>query len=187
MKVAVPRALAIVLPCLGGCVGEVTAPADTTNVMAPPPRLEVPASYRSWPTFLLGVQRTDAAQVRDIYVNAPGAAATKGQPFPENTVMVMDLFAAQKASDGTVMQNSDGSLVKGDRLKIFLMGKKTGWQAFAPSGMANGDWMYFAYQADGVTQTADSIPGCFTCHLPLGASKDWVQRYDEYFEDSHGN
>ncbi len=183
MKVAV----ALVLVCCGGCVGVVTEPADTSNAMAPPPHLDVPASYRSWPTFLLGVQRTDNAQVRDIYVNATGAAATDGQPFPEDTVMVMDLFAAQKASDGTVMQNSDGTLVKGDLLKIFLMGKKTGWQAFAPSGMTNGDWLYFAYQPDGVTQTTDSIPGCFSCHLPLGQSKDWVQRYDEYFEDRHPN
>ncbi len=38
----------------------------------------VPAGYKSWPKFLMNVQRGDAKQVRDIYVNPIGARAQKG-------------------------------------------------------------------------------------------------------------
>jgi hypothetical protein len=44
---------------------------------APPPvkdgELAVPADYKSWPKFLSAVQRPDAKQVREIYMNPVAA------------------------------------------------------------------------------------------------------------------
>jgi hypothetical protein len=168
-----------------GCTGIVGETRGTINVELPP--LTVADNYRAWPTFLLNVQRSDSAQVRDIYINDVGATAEAGAPFPEGTTMVMDLFAAQKDAGGTLLTNDDGTLLKGDLLKIFVMGKQTGWGQYAESGLQNGDWMYAAYQADRVTELTDPVSACFGCHLPLGESKDWVQRYDEYFQARAGN
>jgi hypothetical protein len=41
------------------------------------------ARYQSWPKFLAAIQRSDAKQIRDIYINPQGAKAVTGQPFPD--------------------------------------------------------------------------------------------------------
>jgi hypothetical protein len=168
-----------------GCTGYVGETHSPINIEQP--QLTVADDYRTWPTFLLNVQRSDSAQVRDIYINDVGATAEQGAPFPEGTTMVMDLFAAQKDEGGTLLTNDDGTLLKGDLLKIFVMEKQTGWGQFAESGLQNGDWMYAAYASDGHTELTDPVSTCFACHLPLGESKDWVQRYDEYFQARMGS
>ena len=142
--------------------------------------LAVPANYRSWPKFLSAVQRPDAKQVREIYMNAVGTGGTAAKGFPNGTVFVMENFAAAANPDGTLTQGAGGALVKGDLLRVFVMGKNEGWGASAPEGLKNGDWIYAGYLANG-EKSADSTLSCRACHLPLTANKDFVHRYDEYF------
>ena len=96
----------------------------------------------------------------------------------------MENYAALAAADGTLMKDADGKLVKGDLLRVFVMGKDAGWGASAPEGLKNGDWIYAAYLADGKA-SADNTATCRGCHLPL-ANKDFVHRYDEYFQKRAG-
>ncbi len=142
--------------------------------------LAVPANYRSWPKFLSGVQRPDAKQVREIYMNPVATGATAAFGFPNGTVFVMENYAAAEKPDGTLQQGPDGKLVKGSLLRVFVMGKNEGWGASAPDGLKNGDWVYAAYLAGG-EKAPESTLTCRACHLPLTASKDFVHRYDEYF------
>lgn len=142
--------------------------------------LAVPANYRSWPKFLSAVQRPDAKQVREIYMNSAATAGTAAKGFPNGTVFVMENFAAAENPDGTLKQGPDGKLVKAALLRVFVMGKNEGWGALAPEGLKNGDWIYAAYLAGG-EKAPDSTLTCRACHLPLTASKDFVHRYDEYF------
>ena len=142
--------------------------------------LAVPANYRSWPKFLSEVQRPDAKQVREIYMNTSATTGTAAKGFPNGTVFVMENYAAVANPDGTLKQGADGKLVKGDLLRVFVMGKNEGWGLSAPEGLKNGDWIYAAYMAGG-EKAADSTRTCRACHLPLTASKDFVHRYDEYF------
>ena len=142
--------------------------------------LAVPANYRNWPKFLSAVQRPDAKQVREIYMNAVGTGGTAAKGFPNGTVFVMENFAAAANPDGTLTQAAGGALVKGDLLRVFVMGKNEGWGASAPEGLKNGDWIYAGYLANG-EKSADSTLSCRACHLPLTANKDFVHRYDEYF------
>ena len=131
--------------------------------------------------------KAPASWLAHVQVDDVGATVEQGAPFPEGTTMVMDLFAAQKDAGGTLLTNDEGALLKGDLLKIFVMGKQPGWGQYAESGLQNGDWMYAAYAADGLTELTDPVATCFGCHLPLGESKDWVQRYDEYFQARAGH
>ncbi len=142
--------------------------------------LAVPANYRSWPKFLSAVQRPDAKQVREIYMNTVATGGTAANGFPNGTVFVMENYAAAVNHDGTLKQGAGGKLVKGELLRVFVMGKDKGWGASAPEGLKNGDWIYGAYLANG-EHAPDSTLACRACHLPLTASKDFVQRYDEYF------
>jgi hemoglobin len=140
----------------------------------------LPAGYRDWPVFLRGVQRPDAGQVRDIYLNRVAAGATAGQPFPDGSVLVMDLFAAQKSADGSLVKGPDGALVRGDLIKRFVMAKGPGWgAAVTPAALRTGDWVYSAWLPDG-QPAPDPVAGCRGCHLPL-AAQDYVPRASEYF------
>ena len=152
---------------------------------SPPPllkdnELSMPADYKSWPKFLVDIQRADAKQIRDIYVNPVGAKATAAGGFPNGTVFVMENYAAKARADGSLETGADGKLVKGNLLRVYLMGKEQGWGASAPANLKNGDWIYAAYLADGKI-APDPIATCRACHLPL-TTKDYVHRYDEYFQ-----
>jgi hemoglobin len=141
--------------------------------------LRVPADYKSWPKFLSEVQRPDAKQVREIYMNPAGKGTKEGQPFPNGTILVMENYKAVE-SGGQLAKGADGKLVKGELAKVFVMGKDEGWGTTAPEGLKNGDWVYAAYDPSG-SATPDNLVTCRACHIPLD-KKDFVHRYDEYFQ-----
>lgn len=152
---------------------------------APKPALKdgeiaLPADYTNWPVFLKGVQRPDAKQVRDIYVNTVGVTAQPGKPFPNGTQFAMELYSVKLDADGKPVLDADGKLVKDKLTKVFLMEKGEGWGASAPDGLKTGDWVYASYDAAGKNLGAGT-QACRACHVPL-ADKDFVPRYDEYFQ-----
>ncbi len=143
-------------------------------------QITAPADYKSWPKFLSAVQRPDAKQVREIYMNPVAKGGTAAAGFPNGTVFVMENWAAQVNADGTLKTGPDGKLVKGDLLKVFVMAKNKGWaENFEPAAMRNGNWIYAAYLPNG-SASADNLLSCRACHAPL-TSKDFVHRYDEHF------
>jgi hypothetical protein len=142
--------------------------------------LRIPADYKTWPKFLSAVQRPDSKQVREIYMNPAATAGTAAQGFPNGSVFVMENYAAKVDVSGALVTGTDGKLVKGDLLRVFVMGKNQDWGQSAPVALRNGDWVYSAYLANG-DKSADPIAACRACHLPVGAGKDFVHRYDEYF------
>lgn len=158
---------------VAGCAGSKMAPPLKDGELA------IPANYQSWPKFLSAVQRPDAKQVREIYINPTGYAAKAGQPFADGTVMVMENYAAQTNPDGSLKTGPDGKLVKGNLLRVFVMGKNAGWGQDVPEGLRNGNWIYARYQANGQPSSED-MATCRACHAPL-TTKDFVHRYDEYF------
>lgn len=141
--------------------------------------LAVPADYKSWPKFLSAVQRPDAKQVREIYMNPTGAAGSAAAGFGNGTVFVMENYAALETTDGKLATGADGKLVKADLLRVFVMGKNAGWGQGAAESLRNGNWVYTSYLANGQKGPED-LNTCRTCHLPL-AAKDFVHRYDEHF------
>ena len=170
-------ALGAVAVVVAGCAS-MTAPAPALK----DGELARPADYRGWSKFLSAVQRPDAKQVREIYMNNTAKAGTAAAGFPNGTVFVMENYAAAANPDGTLKTGADGKLVKGDLLRVFVMGKNAGWGASAPEGLKNGDWIYSAYLASG-DKAPDSTATCRACHLPL-VNKDFVHRYDEFFGKS---
>ncbi|HEU4458790.1 MAG TPA: cytochrome P460 family protein [Methylibium sp.] len=152
---------------------------------APPPLLKdgelgVPVGYKTWPKFLSAVQRPDAKQVREIYMNPAAEKGSAAAGFPNGTLFVMENYAAKANTDGTLATGADGKLVKGDLLRVFVMGKNPGWGQDVPDGLKNGNWIYSAFLANG-DRAPDPAAGCRACHAPLGQAKDFVHRYDEHF------
>lgn len=141
--------------------------------------LALPADYKSWPKFLSAVQRPDAKQVREIYMNPAARQATAASGFPNGTVFVMENFAARARADGTLETGPDGKLVKGELLRIGVMGKGEGWGLDVPEVLRNGNWVYAQWMPNG-QKAPDDLNTCRACHLPV-ANKDFVHRYDEHF------
>jgi hemoglobin len=139
----------------------------------------LPKNYKDWPKFLSAVQRPDVKQVREIYVNPTGGKTQPGQPFANGTMFVMENYAAELHGDGNPAQGPDGKLLKGNLMRVFVMSKNEGNGTKVAPELKNGDWAYTSYDAAG-NKTVDPLNACRACHLPL-ASKDYVQRYDEYF------
>ncbi len=149
--------------------------------------LSVPANYKSWPKFLTDIQRADTKQVRNIYINAIGSKTKMGDDFPNGTISVMEIYKAREAADGTPLKGPDGKFVKGDLVKIAIMGKGAGWgESATPQELKNGDWVYSMYMADAKTKAPDDTATCRACHLPL-KDKDYIFRYDEYFQKRAGD
>lgn len=141
--------------------------------------LPLPANYKSWPKFLSAVQRPDAKQVREIYMNATAKEGTPAGGFPNGTVFVMENYAAQANPDGSLKIGPDGKLVKGELLRVFVMGKNAGWGQDVVEPLRNGNWIYAGYLPNG-TRSPEDTNTCRACHVPLSA-KDFVHRYDEHF------
>jgi len=170
---------AVLTTALVGCAQVPSAPLANNFKDG---ELPVPADYKSWPKFLSEVQRPEVKQVREIYINPLGHRTQAGEAFPNGTVSVMEIYKAQETADGLPLKNSDGKFVKGELLKIAVMGKGAGWgESVTPVELKNGDWIYAIYLADAKTKAPDDTATCRACHLPL-ADKDYIFRYDEYFQ-----
>ena len=183
MQYRVPVALSIAaLGVLVAC-----APIGPPAPVAPlkDGEIAVPAGYKAWPKFLSEVQRPDAKQVREIYMNPLSKAGSAAKGFPNGTVFVMENYAAAANADGSLQRGGDGKLVKGALLRVFVMGKNAGWGQSAPEGLKNGDWIYAGYLPSGEKGPEPTVT-CRACHLPL-VEKDFVHRYDEYFTQAAGH
>ena len=148
------------------------------------PKLEdgeitMPNGYQSWPRFLVAVQRPDAKQVREIYVNPVGYRTRAGDAYAQGSMFVMENWAVKVNADGTPVTGPDGKLVKEKIAKIFLMQKGPGFGAKVPAELKNGDWIFGSYDPAG-NKIAEPFATCRGCHLPF-AQKDFVWRYDEHF------
>lgn len=173
-----PAALALAAALLGaGCTSTPVAPVAVVK----DGELAVPAGYKSWPKFLSAVQRPDAKQVREIYMNPVAQKGTAAAGFPNGTLFVMENYAAKANADGSLVTGPDGKLVKGELLRVFVMGKNPGWGQDVPDALKNGNWVYASYLGTGEKATGDNLVTCRACHAPLTQSKDFVHRYDEYF------
>lgn len=156
---------------------------STQSAATPPPRdgeLAMPANYSSWPAFKLGIQKKEAKQIRDIYVNMVGSQAQADGAFPNGTEFVMEIYSVKLNADGTPLLDAAGRMSKDTLSKVFLMAKGPGWGAGVPAALKNGDWIYTAYEGNGTRGAADQS-SCRACHLPL-ADKDFVFHYDAYFQ-----
>ena len=94
------------------------------------------------------------------------------------TPEVVSHFAEEltdNAGRGVVNTVSDVKLVKGDLLRVFVMGKGAGWGQAVPESLRNGNWVYASYLADARRKGPEDLTTCRACHLPL-ANKDFVQK-----------
>lgn len=180
--------IAVAGAVLAGCSSMGSSSSSAGSSAAAPAalndgELKLPADYKTWPKYLSNIQRPDAKQVREIYMNPLSKKnGSRERGFPNGTVFVMENYAAAANADGSLKTGPDGKLVKDKLLAVFVMGKDAGWGAKAMPELKNGNWIYSAYTPTGDKGPQD-LNTCRACHLPL-SNKDFVHRYDEYWNTS---
>ncbi len=162
-----------------GCTSMSMTPSAQSGGMPKDGELTFPSGYKSFPTFLKGIQKPNA--VRDLYINSIGEKAHKGEPFADGSILVMEIYNAKKGAKGEFEKDGQGNLLKDGLAKVYVMQKGKGWGMHAPDGLKNGDWIYSAFKPNGDRIDVDYAK-CRSCHQPLGDAQDYVQRYDEYFD-----
>ncbi len=162
-----------------GCASTSMAPSTQSGKMPQDGELVFPKNYKTFSTFLHGIQKPNA--VRDLYINNIGAQAHHGESFANGSILVMEIYNAKKGPGDTLQKDGQGNLIKDGLAKVYVMQKGKGWGQQAPQGLRNGDWIYSAFKPNGDRLDVDYTT-CRGCHMPLGDAKDYVHHYDEYFE-----
>ncbi|NOT33254.1 MAG: cytochrome P460 family protein [Candidatus Eisenbacteria bacterium] len=131
-----------------------------------------PQGYRSWnhmKTLAIVAEShplfDSFGGIHHVYVNRTGmAAAHTGKPYPDGSVIVFDLLAAD---------SKDGAVSEGSRKFIGVMRKDR--KAYA----ATGGWGFEGFKGDSPTDrmVTDAAKQCFGCHQSR-ATNDFV--FSEY-------
>ena len=155
--------LALLSAAAVGCVTLFTAAAADD--------LKLPASFRHW--YHVNTMVIDKGSplfeamggMHNVYINSTGGAALrKGEPYPDKTVLLIDLH------EFTV---SDGSYVEGPRKATAIMLKDVKKYA------STGGWGFQAWAGGDPTKpfVTDPTKQCFECHQ---SKKDQDYVYSTY-------
>lgn len=132
---------------------------------AGPEKVDYPKNYQSQYIWLGDIDRHDNNTIRRVYINPEAYAAAKsGQPFPDNTVLVLEMRAIQMA-DGKPLMKEGRFLPAYNVVGIAVQQKKNGFGAEYADTLRNGNWEYAVFDIDGVRRTA-STQACLQCHKP---------------------
>lgn len=88
------------------------------------------------------------------------AAARRGEPLPDGTVITME-------------DHRDGRL-----FRYVVMQKRAGWGDAYPADRRSGDWEFREFRPDRTASTAEDGSRCMACHRSR-ASQDFVFTYQQ--------
>ena len=137
-------------------------------------RMAFPADFDGGFTHYHTINFENRRQVRKYYANATAlAAARDGQPFPDGSVLLVEVFAAKLGDDGKPVVGADG-FYEIDKLSAHTgMQKQAGWGDDIPELLRNGDWNYALFGANKTPRPGVNQATCLACHKPL-ADDDFV-------------
>jgi hypothetical protein len=156
-------------------IGFLAVALVTVAVHASTEDVNLPADYKQRLVNFTTVDRMDNGQVRVLYgAQAALDAARTGQPVPSGSVMVMEIYTAQRNPQNELLRGADGRLQRGPLANIYVMEKRTGWGAQYGADVRNGEWEYAIFTPAGQRADNRDMKPCMTCHLPK-AMNDFLQ------------
>ncbi len=110
-------------------------------------------------------------QVRTYWANDTAIeAARAGQPLPDGSFILVEIFPATLDAAGQPTVNADGSWAHGDLAQYTAMTRETGRGATVPELLRNEDWNYAVFRADLTVNAGNNQASCLSCHVPLPAT-----------------
>lgn len=134
--------------------------------------LAFPENYReNFTLYFTGDRYIAGEQTIRIYANdiALNGAASDGK-MPDGSVLVAELYAAQKDADGEVIESAIGRRIQGEFKAIALMERRAGWDDQYSDDLKVGDWEFEVFSTDGKNLAKDTT-SCRECHHPLADSE----------------
>ncbi|MEM7045828.1 MAG: cytochrome P460 family protein [Pseudomonadota bacterium] len=141
----------------------------TTPLMATEDRiLDFPEGYKeNFTLYFTGDRLLEEEQTIKIYANDVALSGMqKDGKLPDGSVLVAELYAAMKDSDGEVIESQIARRVPGDFKAIALMERRDGWDDQYPDELKVGNWEFEVFSTSGENLGKDTT-GCRECHHPL--------------------
>lgn len=148
-----------------------------------PDNVVLPTGYQANFVRYTTVDKPDRKIIRYLYANLEAfAAAKKGEPLPNGTVLIMEDHAVRLSADGSPLLDQQGRFIPQAAVSnLFVQEKRAGWGVGYPDTTRNGEWEYARFNADGSRNTGP-VEACFTCHKNLRAGQDYVFNFWDYLQ-----
>lgn len=150
--------------------GAVLAAAESDRF--PDSAVPYPEGYRAAFVHYLTVDRPDAT-VRDIYISPEAITALRlGQPLPENTVIVIEGYAAQVDAAGQPLAGPDGRYLRAEPLDMLHVAhRRSGWaEGDYPSVARAGRWNFGSFDTKTGAPFDEDLAACFNCHQTMSGT-----------------
>jgi len=128
-----------------------------------------PADYAQTFKNYLSLDRTqNPDQIMRLFANAPALEAAKaGQPLPEGSMIVAEVYKAKVDEDGKAIVSSLGRRIRDKLAMIAVMEKQgEGFGKDLPAELQNDGWDFAAFKPDG-SDAGKDLNECRACHAPL--------------------
>ena len=146
----------------------VAAMAATPLIAAEDRVLDFPQGYKEdFTLYFTGDRFLEEEQTIKIYANDIALKGVQNDgKLPDGSVLVAELYAALKDSDGEVLESQIGRRVSGDFKAIAVMERRGGWDDQYPDELKVGDWEFEVFSTSGENLGKDTT-ACRACHHPL--------------------
>ncbi|MFN3262332.1 MAG: cytochrome P460 family protein [Pikeienuella sp.] len=130
--------------------------------------LAFPADYRtSFSNYLISDRLGQEDQIMNFWANdIARTAAQAGEPLPDGSVLVAEIYKARKDESGEVIESQLGRRIPGELSVILVMERKSGWEDQYPDDLKVGGWEFEAFSPAGENLNRDTT-ACRECHQPL--------------------
>jgi cytochrome c553 len=133
-------------------------------------RISFPADYKQGFTHYTTINFPERKQVRTYLANAVALqAARKGEPLPDGSVLLVEIFSAKLDAENKPLVGADGFFVPDKLTGFTAMERQKGWGEGFPEMIRNDDWQYAVFTAE-KTLRATSQAKCLVCHKPHAAN-----------------
>lgn len=130
--------------------------------------LAFPTDYRTaFDNYLIADRMGQEDQVMNFWANdIARKAAQAGEPLPDGSVLVAEVYKAKKDDSGEVIESQLGRRIPGEMAVILVMERKSGWEDQYPDDLKVGGWEFEAFSPAGENLNRDTT-ACRECHQPL--------------------
>jgi len=132
-------------------------------------KITFPADYAQTLKNYLSLDRTqDPDQIIRLFANEKALEAAKaGQPLPEGSTIVAEVYKAKLDKDGNVIVSTLGRRIRDKLALIAVMQKRgEGFGKDLPEELQNNGWDFAAFKPDG-SDAGKDLNKCRACHAPL--------------------
>lgn len=132
---------------------------------AVPRGVQFPANYRTEFVQYATVDHKDGI-VRDLYIQQSSLDQVRsGYALPDGTIIVIEMYSAQKDANGEYLRDAQGRLIKAEiQSPLHIAEKRSTWQRedFEFDALSD-DWNFGSYTLEGELFDEALVP-CFNCH-----------------------